>query len=101
MHVTSNCLARRGLWTTPVEGNYMKTISIRLADENGKVYRWTIRRVPRVMNCTYPKSRILTGWEFVDHNGYARFSEGSWLDLVPMVRLVAENYGLSLLSNLS
>ena len=80
----------------------MKTLQIRLTDENEKVYRWTIRHVPRIANCTLGKrTRIISGWEFIDHDGYARFSEGNWYDLVPMVKATAENYGLILMSELS
>jgi len=80
------------------------SLTIRLADEQGKVYRWTIRRVPRAINCNFPtigESRVTSGWEYVDHDGYTRFSEGNWLDLLPHVRATAENYGLTLMSELS
>lgn len=80
----------------------MKAIQIRLSDESGKVYRWSIHRVPRACNvvCGRP-NRIISGWQFEDHDGYARFAEGNWLDLVAMVKMVAGNYGFSLMSELS
>lgn len=80
-------------------------VQIRLADEAGKIYRWTIRRVARTwgVNPDGPlsRSRWLSGWEYVDHDGYARFQEGTWIDVVPRVKLTAENYGLTLTSELS
>jgi len=79
----------------------MTTMAIRLSDETGKIYRWNIERVPRAVNCTYPKIRVISGWQFTDHDGYIRFAEGNWLDLVAMFRLVATNYGLTLVSELS
>jgi hypothetical protein len=79
----------------------MKALQVRLTDESGKIYRWTIRRVPRAFNCMIGYSRVISGWEYVDHDGYVRFSEGNWLDLLPHVRATAENYGLKLLSELS
>lgn len=77
------------------------TLQIRLSDSNGKLYRWTIRRMPRAVNCLAGKTRIISGWQFTDHDGYERFSEGNWLDLVSMVKLTAENYGFFLISALS
>lgn len=80
----------------------MNALQIRLADETGKIYRWTIRRVPRSIHCVLGRStRVIAGWEFVDHDGYARFVEGNWHDLVPRVHGTANNYGLSLMSELS
>jgi hypothetical protein len=80
----------------------MKTMSIRLQDETGQIYKWTIKHIPRVINCTIGrKTRVLTGWEFTDHDGYARFAEGNWQDLVSMFKNTAENYGFKLMSELS
>lgn len=74
---------------------------IRLSDENGKIYRWKIRRVPRTINCLIGSNHIVAGWEFVDHEGYSRFAEGNWLDLVARFKGAAANYGLNLMSELS
>lgn len=80
----------------------MSALQIRLQDETGKLYRWTIRRVPRAINCTVGKpTRVVSGWEFESNDGCVRFAEGNWQDLVAMFRRTAENYGLSLLTNLS
>ena len=79
----------------------MKPIAIRLQDETGKLYRWTIQRVPRAINCHIGHSRVWSGWQFTDHEGYTRNAEGNWLDLIPRVRGTAENYGLTLVSALS
>lgn len=78
-----------------------KSIQIRLSDSEGKVYRWTIRRVPRAFVCVFPKGHIISGWEFEDHDGYARFAEGNWRDLVALFHLTAENYGFKLMSELN
>jgi hypothetical protein len=74
-----------------------KAIRIKMSDGS----HWTVRRVPRAYNCggNLPKARIISGWEFEDHTGYTRFSEGSWMELVAMFRLVSENHGLT--SNIS
>ena len=79
----------------------MKAMRIRLADENGRVYHWTIVRVPRAINYTLGLSRVVTGWQFTDHDSYTRFVEGNWIALVPAVKATAQNYGFSLLSELS
>ncbi len=81
------------------------TVSIRLKDEAGKIYKWTIRRVAKVwgINPDGPlsRNRYLSGWEYEDHDGYTRFQEGTWIDVVPRVKLTAENYGLTICSELS
>ena len=79
----------------------MKSIRIRLQDREGKIYVWTIRRVPRAFNVQTLKSRWISGWEYEDHDGYRRFQEGTWIDVVPRVKLTAENYGFTLCSELS
>lgn len=82
-----------------------KSIRIRLKDSEGKVYVWSIRRVARafLVNPEGPlsPSRYGSGWEYEDHDGYVRFQEGTWLDLLPRIRLTIENYGLTLCSELS
>jgi len=82
----------------------MKALTIRMTDSAGTVYRWTIQRVPRAINLgagNGPIGRVITGWEYTDHEGYTRFSEGNWFDLVGAVKRTIENYGLTLLSGLS
>lgn len=49
--------------------------------ETGERLRWKVRKVEK-------------GWEFEDHEGYPRFVEGNWFDLVERFKLVAENYGM-------
>lgn len=82
-----------------------KAVQIRLSDDAGTIYKWTIRRVPRtyLVNPEGPlsRSRIGTGWEYQDHDGYCRFQEGNWLDVLPRVRLTASNYGLNIETELS
>jgi hypothetical protein len=77
-----------------------KPIRIRLSDKAGKAYHWTIQRVPRSVNCLIGNTRIISGWKFTDHDGYERFAEGTWRDLVAMFRTVAENYGFKIESGL-
>lgn len=80
----------------------LKSIIIRLADIEGTVYRWRIQYVPRAVNCVLGQNpRVISGWEFTDHEEYKRFSEGNWRDLVAHFKAIAENYGLTLLSDLS
>ena len=82
-----------------------KAVQIRLSDSEGTIYKWTIRRVPRAW-CVSPngplsRPRYITGWEYESHDGTVRFQDGNWLDVVPRVKLTAENYGLTLCSELS
>jgi hypothetical protein len=76
-------------------------MTIRLSDAEGKIYKWTVERIPRVFNCNGSKSRVLSGWQFTDHDGVARFAEGNWRDLVAMFKMVAGNYGFTTMSELS
>ncbi len=70
-----------------------KAIAVRMQDSDGKVYRWSVTREPRAYNCNGSKSRFVSGWNYTDHEGYTRFSEGNWMDLVAAFRATAENYG--------
>jgi len=73
----------------------MKAMRIRLTDSEGKVYVWTVEH-QKVTNITLGrKPRQVTGWSYRDHDGYARFVEGNWTDLVPHLHMVAANYGLT------
>lgn len=84
----------------------MKALRIRLKYlYDGSILHWTIRRVPRTWG-VHPDgplshSRYMTGWEYEDHDGVVRFQEGNWRDLLPRVRLTAENYGCEILTELS
>lgn len=77
----------------------MKTIMIRLTDETGNIYKWTVRHLVATNLTLGQKPKKIAGWSFTDHEGYERFAEGNWMDLVAKFRLVAENYGLT--SNIS
>ena len=79
----------------------MKPIQIRLADNQGREYRWHISYAPSRTVIGLGKPHKVNGWEFTDHEGYTRFSEGNWLALVYLFKLVADNYGLKLQSELS
>lgn len=55
--------------------------------ETGKIYHWMIRRSPRSIGWA-------GGWEFTDHDGYTRMSEGNWFELVDHFRRTANHYGM-------
>ena len=81
-----------------------KAVQIRLVDADGRIYRWSIRWLKTwgvSPDGPLSRPRQLTGWEYVDHDGYVRFQEGNWLDVVPRVKLTASNYGFTLCSELS
>lgn len=61
-----------------------KAIRIQMTYRDGKIYHWTVRRAP-----------TLRGWEYTDHEGYTRFAQGNWLNLVSRFRATAANYGMS------
>lgn len=74
----------------------MRAMRIKLKDETGRVYHWRVWRVEGVINVIPgKKSRKVSGWTFEDHDGYERFAEGNWSELVAKFRLTAENYGLT------
>lgn len=77
----------------------MRTMRIKMQDDQGRVYHWTVKRVPRFVQCFIGHSRIGSGWEFTDHDGTTRTVSGQWNDLVAQFKLVAGNYGF--LCNLS
>ena len=66
----------------------MRGMVVRLQHSGGEVHKWSI-------------SKQEDGCEFTDHDGYSRYSEGNWMTLVAKFKLVAENYGMTLLSELS
>lgn len=75
----------------------MKAIRIKMTDSAGLSCVWTVRRFERAWNCggNLKTAQHISGWSFTDHEGYERCSEGNWLALVDMFRLVAGNYGLT------
>ncbi len=78
----------------------MKNMRIKLTDSSGQTYHWSVQRVPRACNCICGRpNRIVSGWQYTDHDGYARFAEGTWRELVAAFQMTAENYGFT--SNLS
>jgi hypothetical protein len=60
-------------------------------EKDGSREVWAFQRV-RSWNVTF--KRYVTGWELRTGDGCVRFSEGTWLDFVPFIRLVAGNYGV-------
>jgi len=79
----------------------MKAMQVRLEDSEDKVYRWTIRHTKATNLTLGCKPRQVQGWTIEDHEGYERFTEGNWHDLVPRFHAVAENYGLRPLTQVS
>lgn len=77
----------------------MRNIEIRLKDENGKVYRWSIEWIKNAYICG--QARHCDGWQFKSHDNVVRFIEGKWRDLVPQFKMVAKNYGLKIQGQLS
>lgn len=75
----------------------MKTIRIKMTDNANGVCFWTIQRIPRAFNCgdSLKRSRYVSGWSWTDHDGYERFSEGNWLELVTSFLRCAANYGFT------
>lgn len=77
-----------------------KAIQVRLSDADGKIYHWTIRRVARAHNAVLGGGRMVSGWEYTDHQNYPRFSEGNWSNVVARFKATADNYGMKLESAL-
>ncbi len=75
----------------------MKAVKIKMTDSTGNVFFWTVRYVARAFNCggKLKKARHISGWSYTDHEGYERFSEGNWIELVANFKLTAENYGFT------
>ena len=90
---------------TPHTPTPRKAVVIRLQDENGMIYRWSIRWIACVCwiqpDGPLSKTRHVSGWEYTSHDGVRHFQDGNWLAVVPRVKLTAENYGLTLCSELS
>lgn len=73
-----------------------KSITVRMTDKvDSKVYQWHVRHMTATNITLGQKPRKISGWAFTDHEGCERFSEGTWNDLIPMFRMVADNYGFS------
>ncbi len=74
-----------------------KAMRIKMTHKDGTEYYWTVRRFEDVWNCggNLPRGRYISGWEFEDHEGCVRCFEGNWVNFVPLLRLVADNYGMT------
>lgn len=68
-----------------------KWTTFQAAGSGGEQETWSFRWV-RAWNVTL--KRYVTGWELRTGEGCVRFCEGTWLDFVPFIRLVAMNYGV-------
>lgn len=81
-----------------------RTRTITLVDKTGSRYRWTCRHFTGIRSIDPDgpgtPTRILSGWEYMDHDGYPRFQEGTWHDLIPRLRMTAENYSLTITTDL-
>jgi hypothetical protein len=65
--------------------------TFQVSEKDGSREVWAFQRV-RAWNVTL--KRYVTGWELRTGDGCVRFSEGTWMDFVLFVRLVAGNYGV-------
>jgi len=67
---------------------------LKMTDTDGAVYWWTCWRE---RGCTWiragRKPVKCDFWQLRDHDGYVRSLEHNWLNSVPMIRQLAENYG--------
>lgn len=70
---------------------------IKLTDDAGQSYHWTVRHYTRAWLCgdRLTKGRYSSGWAYTDHDGVERCVEGNWLALVDAFRLTATNYGFT------
>jgi hypothetical protein len=66
-------------------------MKIRLQDESGKKFSWDAYRLDG-------KRPV---WILKDHDGYERALGDVWATSVPRIKMIAENYGFSLLQELS
>ena len=69
---------------------------------DGSTFKWSIRRVAKTWlvnpeGCL-SRSRYGTGWEYIDHDGYPRFVEGNWQDMLARLRLTVANYGCEIMT---
>lgn len=60
-------------------------IRFKLSHSSGAAFYWTIYREPRTTQGPL--------WMLRTHDGAERGLERTWLDSVPLVRLIAENHG--------
>lgn len=72
-----------------------KAMRIKMTHTDGEQVYWTVRSHSAVNLVLGQRPRKVRGWLFIDHEGYERFAEGNWLDLVALFRLVASNYGFT------
>lgn len=66
--------------------NMAKVMKIKMSYRTGETFYWRVQKVAG-------------GWEFRDHENYARFVEGNWFDLLAEFRLTASNHAM--ISNIS
>lgn len=74
-----------------------KAFRVKMTDtSDSSIYYWTVRSFKNATNIVLGrKPRKISGWLYIDHEGYQRNVEGNWLELVDHFRLVASNYGLT------
>ena len=68
-----------------------KWTTFQATGSGGERETWAFQRV-RSWDVTL--KRYVTGWHLRTGDGCVRISEGTWIDFVPFVQLIAENYGL-------
>jgi len=60
----------------------MNRTNIIMTYKDGKRYTWTAFRERNI-------------WFLRDHTGYCRALESNWFNSVPLIRLIAENHGMT------
>ena len=76
-----------------------KAMRVKMTSDNGMICFWTVRSYAGTVLNLGRKPRKVTGWLFIDHEGYKRIVEGNWPELVARFQGVSANYGL--ISNIS
>lgn len=70
------------------------TRRVKMIDGNGRAYWWSFY-YGKFVNVGINRRKMVSGWGFIDHEGYNRFQEGNWLDFVPYFKQTADNYGFT------
>lgn len=75
----------------------MKATRFTLTDSEGKRFTWTLRYFPQVFHCGGNLEIAYVGpeWMLTRHDGVESGVGRNWLDAVPLVQLIASNYGLT------
>ena len=69
----------------------MKPINLRLTDDTGHVFTWSVWR----------DARTPADWRLTTHDDCERHAGNTWASAVPYIYAIAENYGLALTRSIS